>query len=75
MPAIAAYNAGEKAVQSWLRENFYRDIDEFMEDIPYAETKAYVQRVLVSYFEYLRINRALTQEAISKIIKVKGGNQ
>ncbi|GAQ94794.1 soluble lytic murein transglycosylase [Thermodesulfovibrio aggregans] len=75
VPAIAAYNAGEKAVQSWLRENFYRDIDEFMEDIPYAETKAYVQRVLVSYFEYLRINRALTQEAISKIIKVKGGNQ
>ncbi len=71
--AVAAYNAGEKAVQAWLRDNSYKDIDEFMEDIPYAETKTYVQRVFTSYFEYLRINKALTQENISRIIKIKGG--
>lgn len=73
--AIAAYNAGEKAVSSWLKNNSYNDIDEFLEDIPYAETKEYVRRVLASYFEYLRINNTLTQETISKIIKTKGGNQ
>ncbi len=73
--AIAAYNAGEKAVSSWLKNNSYNDIDEFLEDIPYAETKEYVRRVLASYFEYLRINNTLTQENISKIIKTKGGNQ
>ncbi|WP_353684912.1 transglycosylase SLT domain-containing protein [Thermodesulfovibrio sp. 3907-1M] len=72
--AVAAYNAGEKAVQAWLKENSYKDIDEFMEDIPYAETKVYVQRVFASYFEYLRINKALTQENILKTIKIKGGN-
>lgn len=72
--AIAAYNAGEKAVESWLKDNSYNSIDEFLEDIPYAETKAYVQRVLASYFEYLRINKALTEENIAKIIKIKGGN-
>ncbi|MCS7164325.1 MAG: transglycosylase SLT domain-containing protein [Thermodesulfovibrio sp.] len=71
--AIAAYNAGEKAVSSWLRENSYKDIDEFIEDIPYAETKAYVQRVLNSYFEYLRINKSLTKDTIIKTIKFKGG--
>jgi soluble lytic murein transglycosylase len=71
--AIAAYNAGENAVQAWLKDNSYKDIDEFLEDIPYAETKAYVQRVVVSYFEYLRINKALTQESVLKIIKIKGG--
>lgn len=72
--AIAAYNAGEKAVSSWLKNNSYKDIDEFLEDIPYAETKGYVQKVLTSYFEYLRINKALSQETISNIIKTKGGN-
>lgn len=72
--AIAAYNAGEKAVATWIKENSYKDIDEFLEDIPYGETKAYVQRVLTSYFEYLRINKALTPENISKIIKIRGGN-
>lgn len=71
--AIAAYNAGEKAVFSWIKSNTYRDIDEFIEDIPYNETRAYVKRVLASYFEYMRINKTLTQEFISKIIKVKGG--
>lgn len=71
--AIAAYNAGEKAVSSWIKNNTYRDIDEFIEDIPYNETRAYVKRVLASYFEYMRINKTLTDECISKIIKVKGG--
>lgn len=71
--AVAAYNAGEKAVQAWLKDNSYKDIDEFMEDIPYAETKTYVQKVLTSYFEYLRINKTLTKENISKIVKIKGG--
>lgn len=70
---IAAYNAGEKTVFSWLKSNTYRDIDEFIEDIPYSETRAYVKRVLASYFEYMRINKTLTEECISKIIKVKGG--
>jgi len=72
--AVAAYNAGEKAVLSWIKNNSYTDMDELLEDIPYAETKAYVQRVLTSYFEYLRTNKKLTQEHISKIIKIRGGN-
>ncbi|MCS7215543.1 MAG: transglycosylase SLT domain-containing protein [Thermodesulfovibrio sp.] len=71
--AIAAYNAGEKAVSSWLKENSYGDIDEFIEDIPFSETKGYVQKVLTSYFEYLRINKAITKETILKVIKTKGG--
>ncbi len=71
--AIAAYNAGEKAVSSWLKNYSYKEIDEFMEDIPFAETRNYVQKVLSSYFEYLRGNRNLTAEHISEIIKIRGG--
>lgn len=64
--AVAAYNAGDKAVNQWLESNNYCDIDEFIEDIPYAETKAYVQRVLTSYAEYLRKDKNLSQEKLLK---------
>lgn len=73
--AIAAYNAGENAVYSWINENKYRQIDEFIEDIPYNETRTYVKRVLTSYFEYLRIIKNLDPEKISEIIKNKGGKK
>lgn len=54
--AIAAYNAGENAVRDWLKKRNYNTIDEFIEDIPYDETRNYVKRVLTTYFEYIRAN-------------------
>jgi soluble lytic murein transglycosylase len=53
--ALAAYNAGEHRVRSWLRQERYESADEFIEDIPYKETREYVKRVLTSYFEYNRL--------------------
>ncbi len=53
--AAAAYNAGEGAVRRWLDSHRYRDVDEFIEDIPYRETRKYVKRVLKTYFKYLDI--------------------
>jgi soluble lytic murein transglycosylase len=53
--AIAAYNAGEEAVRKWKLNGQYKAIDEFIEDIPYTETRNYVKRVLTSFFEYNRI--------------------
>jgi soluble lytic murein transglycosylase len=29
-------------------------MDEFIEDIPYDETRNYVKKVVTSYFEYMR---------------------
>lgn len=49
--AAAAYNAGPGAVAKWLKKNT-RHFDEFVEEIPYAETKGYVKRVLRSYAAY-----------------------
>ncbi|MBI5848176.1 MAG: transglycosylase SLT domain-containing protein [Nitrospirae bacterium] len=51
---LAAYNAGELAVRSWQQRFDYRSIDEFIEDIPYNETRNYVKKVLTSYFHYRR---------------------
>lgn len=52
--ALAAYNAGEEVVGEWLGKASYRSADEFVEDIPYDETRTYVKRVLGTYAEYLR---------------------
>jgi soluble lytic murein transglycosylase len=53
--AIAGYNAGEAAVNHWLRdpERAGLQLDEFIEAIPYDETRGYTKRVLASYFAYL----------------------
>jgi soluble lytic murein transglycosylase len=42
--ATAAYNAGPNAARRWLPEA-PRDLDVWAENIPYNETRAYVQRV------------------------------
>lgn len=54
--ALAAYNAGEKTVRKWLRRGNYKSSDEFIEDIPYSETRNYVKRVITNFFEYKRIS-------------------
>ena len=50
--AIAGYNAGEGAVDRWLADRGDLDMDEFMETIPYDETRNYTKRVLASFFAY-----------------------
>lgn len=54
--AIAAYNAGENALKEWLLDSNHKDIEEFIEDIPYQETRNYVKKVLKSYWQYRAIN-------------------
>jgi len=44
--ALASYNAGPAAVSRWRRRLGTVPIDVFVEEIPYAETRDYVQRVL-----------------------------
>ncbi|HEY6974080.1 MAG TPA: transglycosylase SLT domain-containing protein [Nitrospiraceae bacterium] len=53
---IAAYNAGPVVVGSWIALHRGRSQDEFVELIPYQETRQYVKRVLRSYREYIRLN-------------------
>jgi soluble lytic murein transglycosylase len=50
--AVAAYNAGEGAVDRWLQQKSADEPDAFVEDIPVAETRNYVKRVLSSEATY-----------------------
>jgi soluble lytic murein transglycosylase len=44
--ALAAYNAGSERVEEWLGQGKYRDPQEFVESIPFTETREYVQAIL-----------------------------
>jgi soluble lytic murein transglycosylase len=44
--ALAAYNAGSDRVEDWLAAGKYRDPQEFVESIPFTETREYVQAIL-----------------------------
>jgi len=44
--AVAAYNAGVTPVTRWLARAATTDVDQFVELIPYQETRGYVRSVL-----------------------------
>ena len=44
--ALAAYNAGDTPIRQWLSSSDYKDVPEFVESIPYTETREYVQAIL-----------------------------
>jgi soluble lytic murein transglycosylase len=52
--ALAAYNAGLSRVENWRQPGF-KDVDEFVESIPFSETREYVQIVLRNAEIYRRL--------------------
>jgi soluble lytic murein transglycosylase len=55
MLAVASYNAGPGAVSDWVSQSKTQDTDEFVEAIPYGETKGYVKSVFANYWNYMRL--------------------
>ena len=53
--ALAAYNAGANRVRQWLSTRRSDDIEAFVEQIPFDETRLYVKKVVLSWDEYRRI--------------------
>jgi soluble lytic murein transglycosylase len=44
--ALAAYNAGDTPVHQWMTRGDFKDVAEWVESIPYTETRDYVQGIL-----------------------------
>ena len=66
--AVASYNAGPGNVRKWVAANGDPrmpgvDIIKWIEDIPYAETRGYVQRVLENAVVYDSINPSRANES------------
>jgi|GEM_PF-2253913 len=56
VPAIAAHNAGQATVERWWKPGT-GDLAEWIETIPYRETRLFVRRVLTNGWMYARIYR------------------
>jgi soluble lytic murein transglycosylase len=53
LPLVAAgYNAGPHRVNSWLSSFGNRDMDEFIEHVPFVETRNYMKKVAKNYAVY-----------------------
>lgn len=52
---IAAYNAGQGAVHSWLERQVWDGTVEQLSHIPYGETRHYLARVLFYYSRYQEV--------------------
>jgi soluble lytic murein transglycosylase len=53
--ALAAYNAGPKRAREWWQARRTSDMEAFVEQIPFDETRHYVKRVMLNWEEYRRI--------------------
>lgn len=62
--ALSAYNAGLKAARRWSKRLSQKDVDEFVESIPYKETRKYVKLVYRNYqvYSYLQGDQPLQIE-------------
>ena len=73
--AAAAYNAGPHRVRAWLKSfGGNLDMDEFVEHIPYLETRNYVKKVVHNYYVYRQLyNKSVkSDELLSWLAKPVG---
>ena len=67
MLAVASYNAGPGNVAKWVRKYGLSDPDLFVEDIPFKETKGYVESVFANYWNYQRLYNPALQEHLKEL--------
>ncbi len=60
--ALAAYNAGDERVSDWQAAGPYHGIDEFVESIPFTQTRDYVQGILRNEDIYRSIDAAAAMQ-------------
>lgn len=71
--AVASYNAGPGNVADWIARRNYADVDEFVDKIPFPETKGYVKAVFGGYWNYLRLYSPDTNRRLQEI-RTKGSS-
>ncbi len=71
--AVAAYNAGERAVERWNARHS-GEVDEWVENIGYRETRDYVKKVIGGRREYLLLYQSDSKSAPSPIASPSPGS-
>jgi len=70
--ALAAYNAGDSRVVDWQAAGPYSGIDEFVESIPFTQTRDYVQAILRNIEIYREID-VNTNTTTTTAVKASSG--
>lgn len=56
--AVSAYNASASAIHGWMKTRYREDSLEFIEEVPYDETRSYIKLVMRNFVFYKRLNQA-----------------
>lgn len=67
--AAAAYNAGDDRLALWRGERNYDEIPEFVESIPFSETREYVQIVIRNAEMYRKLYGTTPKNTVSASIR------
>ena len=67
--AVASYNAGTSNVNDWLTKYELNNRDRFVEQIPFPETKDYVEGVFGNYWNYLRLYNPEIRQKVDSLSK------
>lgn len=59
--AVASYNASQRAIRNWIATRYKGNTLEFIEDIPYEETKSYIKLVTRNLIHYTVQNSSQTE--------------
>jgi len=59
---ISGYNAGPGTTSKWLKQYDRTDLDNFVENVPYSETREHIKKVMKSYRMYKRLVQVLSEE-------------
>ena len=59
---ISGYNAGPGITSKWVKEYDRSDLDNFVENIPYSETREHIKKVMKSYQIYKKLAKILSEK-------------
>jgi soluble lytic murein transglycosylase len=73
--AVSGYNANDNAIRGWLNTRFRPDPIEFIEEIPYDETRTYIKLTMRNYVFYRRLlspgSKIIFPEELLKLLSTK----
>ena len=72
--SLAGYNGGPTSAKTWYEKNGSLDIDEFVEEIPFEQSRNYVKKILRSYAAYEaaygREKDQFSRQSFEKFLKI-----
>ncbi len=72
--SLAGYNGGPTSAKTWYEKNGALEIDEFVEEIPFEQSRNYVKKILRSYAAYEAVygkeKDQFSRQSFEKFLKI-----